>query len=681
MQPSSERARLTEFWPYLRGHIRVLIAAAVVSLFATGLSVVQPLMVQQLVNAVSGGEPAVRFVWLLVAITLAGAIFSAAQSYLLQRTAESVVLGLRRSLIGHLLGLPIREFDKRRVGDLMSRVGSDTTLMRSVITSGLFDIVSSVLMFAAAVVLMILLDPLLFGITLGAVLLGTGGVLMLGSLIRKRSKDVQDAVGAMSAAVERGLSGIRTIKASVAEQREAAVIDTEAVTAFRAGIAMAKLQAAVQPIMSICIQGAFIVVLAVGGLRGASGALQLGDLLAFILYLFLLVLPIGSAMSAFVQIQSGLAALDRIQEIARLEPENADEHDGGVRTRSGPDAVVGRGGTGRAHGIAGTAGDKNVSTREATTGPARVTGAGQTVTGARRAMPTAIGTATGTGTAVGTGTAPSMELRNVRFRYDRDQPEEARPDPAADDAATSDATAGSSAPDDPPWVLDDVSFTVPAGSRTALVGPSGAGKSTVLALLERFYEPSSGSIHFDGVPISSVPRAELRQRMGLVEQEAPVLSGTLADNLRLAAPSASDQELAAALDAVGLTELINRSAEGLQLNLGEDGVRLSGGQRQRLAWARIILADRPVLLLDEPTSSVDSRTEQLLQQTLGRAARNRTVVVVAHRLSTIADFDQILVLEGGRLVASGTHTELLAGNELYRDMAARQRLTADVRAS
>jgi ABC-type multidrug transport system fused ATPase/permease subunit len=568
------------------------VTAGIISLAATGLAVLQPLMVQQLINAVGRGEAWSTFAWLLVAITLGSAVFSAGQSYLLQRTAESVVLGVRRSLVGQLLRLPVSEFDSRRVGDLMSRVGSDTTLLRSVITSGLFEIVSSVLMFAAAVVLMILLDPLLFSITVTVVLGGAGGVLALGSLIRRRSRQVQEAVGAMSAAVERGLSGIRTIKAAVAEDREAAVIDKEAVGAYRAGIAMARLQAVVEPIMSICIQGAFIVVLAVGGVRVASGALQLGDLMAFILYLFLLVLPIGSALSAFVQIQAGLAALDRIQEVARLDPEHRDE----------------------------------------------------------AGLPP-----------FPAGSAPaSLRFEGVSFRY------------AAAEGETGVGADGS--PDGGGWILQDLSFSVPAGSRTAIVGPSGAGKSTVLGLLERFYEPSRGTISYDGVPLGRIQRAELRSRLGLVEQEAPVLSGSLADNLRISAPAATQEQMLAALESVGLAELAVRSSAGLDLNLGEDGVRLSGGQRQRLAWARVLLADRPVLLMDEPTSAVDSRTEQVLQHALAEASRERTVVVVAHRLSTIADFDKILVLDRGRIVASGTHDALVAGNGLYREMAARQRL-------
>ncbi|MGB7449738.1 MAG: ABC transporter ATP-binding protein [Ornithinimicrobium sp.] len=587
---AAPRAQLREMWPYLREHRAALALVAATSLCATFFAVVQPLMLQRLVNSVGAGEPVGGFLALLVGVTLAQALFSGLQTYFLQSTAERVVLGVRRSLVGSLLSLPVKVFDSRRVGDLMSRVGSDTTLLRTVVTSGLFDVISSTLMFVAAVVLMVLIDPLLFSLTLGTVLIGVVAAFVLGRRVRVASQDAQAAVGAMSSSVERALSGIRTIKAAVAEEREAALIDADASAAYRAGLRLATMSAIIQPLMSICLQAAFLVVLAVGGVRVANGSMQLGDLMAFILYLFLLIMPIGSAIGAFVQIQTGLAALDRIQEVVRMDAEAADElrHEAaGVSSRSGP----------------------------------------------------------------------AIEFDAVSFRYPAPQDAPEQPSPQA-----------------PPTVLHEVSFSIPRGARFAIVGPSGSGKSTTLALVERFYEPTSGRICVDGVPLPHLPRSDLRARLGLIEQDAPVLSGTLADNLRLAAPKADEGQLLQALRSVGLAELVDRESGGLDLDLGEHGTKLSGGQRQRLAWARTMLADRDILLMDEPTSSVDSRTEHQLQATLAELAEQRTVVVVAHRLSTVRDFDRILVLDQGRLVAAGTHDELIDQAGVYREMAFRQGL-------
>jgi ABC-type multidrug transport system fused ATPase/permease subunit len=222
-----------------------------------------------------------------------------------------------------------------------------------------------------------------------------------------------------------------------------------------------------------------------------------------------------------------------------------------------------------------------------------------------------------------------------------------------------------------------VSFAVPRGSRIALVGPSGAGKSTVLALVERFYEVTAGTIRVDGVDIRDLPRDALRHRLGYVEQEAPVLAGTLRDNLLLTAPDADDARLREALDEVNLGGLTVRTHEGLDVQVGEGGVLLSGGERQRLAIARTLLTNAPILLLDEPTSNLDARNEAALRQAIAAAAFQRTLIVVAHRLSTVVDSDQIVVLDEGRVVAIGSHDELLVTSPLYRELATHQLLVPE----
>ncbi|HRQ00723.1 MAG TPA: ABC transporter ATP-binding protein, partial [Terrimesophilobacter sp.] len=286
------------------------------------------------------------------------------------------------------------------------------------------------------------------------------------------------------------------------------------------------------------------------------------------------------------------------------------------------------------------------------------------------------------GQAFGAITSVSQALGALgRIQEIIDQPGEGEADAAvtpvapveSDDAIAFESVSFSYA-EDAAGVLHEVSFSVPRGKRTALVGPSGAGKSTVFALIERFYDPDAGVVRVGGSDIRSLDRAALRSQLGYVEQDAPVLAGTLRDNLTLASPDATDEQCVEVLHAVNLREVLERSPLGLDAPVGEDGVMLSGGERQRLAIARALLAAPPILLLDESTSSLDGLNEQLLRKAIDAVAENRTLLVIAHRLSTVVDSDQIVVLDHGCVLGVGTHSELVASTPLYASLAQHQLL-------
>ncbi|MBM0274902.1 ABC transporter ATP-binding protein [Micromonospora tarensis] len=578
--PKDRPVGLAALLPYLREHRGTLVVVGALSLVGAAASLAQPLLTRTVLDRIGAAHPVSGLVAVLVTLVVLGAAIGGLRDYLLQRTAEGLVLGTRRRLAGHLLRLPIAEYDRRRTGDLLSRVGSDTTLLRAVVTSGLFETVTGAVTVVGAATAMVLLDPLLFGVTLLGVVLGLGFAATFARRVRALARTAQERIGEMTSAVERALSAARTIRASRAESRETETVAGSAREAYAAGLRVARVQALVGPIGSVTVQGAFLLVLGIGGARVAAGAISVGDLVAFVMYLFLLALPLGQVLRAYTQLQSGLGALQRIEEILAVPAE-------GAADRPAPP-----------------------------------------VTTATRHGPT-----------------PMIEFDRVGFGYPGGEP-----------------------------VLHEVSFTVPAGTRTALVGPSGAGKSTLLALVERFYEVSAGAIRLDGTDLRGLPRDALRARLGYVEQEAPVLAGTLRENLLITAPDTTDERLREVLDEVNLGHLAQRTAAGLDVQVGEGGVLLSGGERQRLAIARALLAGPPVLLLDEPTSNLDSRNEAALRRAIDAVAARRTLLIVAHRLATVVDADQIVVLDAGRVVAVGTHAELTDTDPLYRELASHQLL-------
>jgi len=226
-------------------------------------------------------------------------------------------------------------------------------------------------------------------------------------------------------------------------------------------------------------------------------------------------------------------------------------------------------------------------------------------------------------------------------------------------------------------VLNHVSFRVAPGEKLALVGPSGAGKSTVFQLIQRFYDPVAGTVSFDGVSVTEVDPAALRSRIALVPQDAVIFGTSVRENIRFGRPEATDADIEKAAAAAHASEFIRRLPDGYETQVGERGVTLSGGQRQRIAIARAILREAPLLLLDEATSSLDAESETLVQQALGGLMRNRTSIVIAHRLATVQNCDRILVIDHGRIVEEGTHGSLASSSGLYARLAKLQFEMAD----
>lgn len=605
--PDGPRASFRQLLPFLLEHKRTLVVVAVLSVLGAAATLVQPLLVGEVITRVQNTVPLGALVWLLVGFVVLSSLISGYQHYLLQRTGTAVVYSSRRRLIARILRLPISEFDARRTGDLVSRVGTDTTLLYAVLTQGLADAVGNALILVGAVIAMAFIDPLLLGLIVVVIGASLATVVVLSRRIRTASAAQQAKVGELSSGVERAVGSIRTIRAAGATEREAAAVTETATEAYAAGVRIAKVSALIVPVAGIALQVSLLVVLGVGGFRVASGAIDVASLVTFVIFLFLLVQPLASAIGAITSVNQALGALGRIQEVLDLPLE--DDGDRANTSASVPDAAA-------------------------------------------------------------------VAFKDVRFRYP-DHVVKAR-EAAAEEARSvlADVHLDSAEvrTETDHEVLRGVSFTVPRGARVALVGPSGAGKSTILSLVERFYDPTDGAILVDGVDARDIPRDALRARFGYVEQDAPTLAGTIADNLRLASPAASDADCERVLRAVNLGDVLERNPLGVDAPVGEDGVMLSGGERQRLAIARALLAAPPVLLLDESTSSLDGVNEQRMREAIDAVATGRTLLVIAHRLSTVVDSDLIVVLDDGRVVGQGTHSELVASTPLYRDLAKHQLL-------
>lgn len=565
---------------YLRPYRGTLLAGGLLGFLAGLAALAQPLLAKRIVDTLGERRSLLAPVLLLTAVLLGAALLSAAGTYLLGRAAESVVLTARQRLVSQLLRLRVGTVDRLSPGDLLARVVSDTTLLRSVSTYGLVQTVNAAFLLVGSVVLMALLDPLLLGVTLAVLAVNGLAVLAVLPRIRRATERSQAAVGGVGAVLERSLGAFRTVKANGAEDRAIASVDRAAHQAWRRGVEVARWTAVMEASAGLAVQASFLVVLAVGGARAAGGELPVSSLIAFLLYLLLLSEPLTALSNGVTQLQAGMAAVVRMRELHELPAEPVD-------------------------------------------GPSQP----ETPT---PAAPASIG------------------FHQVWFRYRSEE--------------------------ESPWVHRGLTFELPPGGVTAVVGASGTGKSTIFSLLLRFYEPRNGTITVDGRDIRSWPLPELRAAIGYVEQDAPILAGTLADNLRLAAPDVSEPELEAVVRVTRLEGVLDGLPDGQDSTVGSRGATLSGGERQRIAIARALLRRPRILLLDEATSQLDAVNELALRDLLTAVSRTTTVVVVAHRLSSVVTADRIMVMADGQVRCAGTHDELLARDPVYRSLAQHQLL-------
>ncbi|WP_203781759.1 ABC transporter ATP-binding protein [Paractinoplanes rishiriensis] len=552
---------------FLRPHWRVLLLGLILGLMANAANLAAPLATKRIIDTLGTGGALAGPITLLLVLVVIGAAIGLWQWVLLGTLAEQVVLDARLSIVRRYLAARLGEITRRPTGELVTRVTSDTGLLHAA-SSSIVGLINAGVALVATLVLMGVLDLVLLGCTLAAVVIIAVIMAVLLPTIGEAQRKAQESVGQLGADLEGTLRAVRTVKASRAETRQGARIEAGATQAAAFNVRAARRTASVWTVSWAGIQFAIIVILGIGAWRADAGLLAVSSLIAFLLYAFQLMGPITELTQNVTALQSGIAAAARIREVEamRVEP---------------------------------TAGSS----------------AGRADT-----------------------SAPVLELRGVTLRYD----ETAAP------------------------AVRDVDLVIPRRGHLALVGPSGAGKTSLFSLLLRFLEPQSGTLLLDGQPYPDLSPAEIRARLAYVEQETPVVPGTIRDNLLFRYPEGTEAELWTALHAVRLDGKVRSLPDGLDTAL--TGAEISGGERQRIALARAILRTPDVLLLDEATAQVDGLTEAALQECIRRCATTGAVVTIAHRLSTVVDADHIVVLEAGSIRAQGTHASLLASDSLYRSL-------------
>lgn len=570
-------------WVYLRQYKSALFLGVILKVFGAIMNVLEPYVIGLAITEVTynvadimagkeGASINFQYIgWILVIYMLRGTGYSLSaygSNYYMTNAVQSAIRDLRNAMSEKINRIPVSYFDRHQFGDMLGRFTSDVETVSNALQQSLLQIVNAILGIVLVIIMVLYLNAGLGVIVIVSIPLTyflAQGVMHQSQPYFKRQANI---LGDLNGFVQENLSGFNIIKLFGREDNSSERFQAITQELQEVGFKASFISGLMMPLVGFISHITYLLVTLLGGFQVIAGTLTVGNLQAFVQYIWQINQPVHTITQLAPQLQSAKAALDRVFEVL----DEADE-----------------------------AAEASLSLSKPLTG--------------------------------------EVLFENVSFQYSEDKP-----------------------------LIRDFNLSVKPGEMVAIVGPTGAGKTTLINLLMRFYDVTEGAIRVDGVDIRNLPRQEYRQQFGMVLQDAWLFEGTIKENLRFGNLDATHQEIVEAAKAANVDHFIRTLPGGYDMKMNQESSNISLGQKQLLTIARALLSDPKILILDEATSSVDTRLELMIQKAMKRLMKGRTSFVIAHRLSTIQEADKILVLRDGQIIEQGNHTSLLEAKGFYYDL-------------